>query len=83
MRVACVIIPHFYVQAARRNAPALCKRPFIIGGVPEEKGCVTDCSEDLTRKGIFPSMPLKDARRLLDDVVFIPFEGKEYRLFLE
>jgi DNA polymerase IV len=81
MRVACVIIPHFYVQAARRNHPELGRKPFIIGGVPEEKGHVVDCSEDLTRKGIFPSMPLKDARRLLDDVTFIPFEGKEYRLF--
>ena len=81
MRVACVKIPHFYVQAARRNDPALRKRPFVIGGVPEEKGCVIDCSEELIRRGIFPSMPLKDARRLLDDAVFIPFEGKEYRVF--
>jgi DNA polymerase IV len=81
MRVACVMIPHFYVQAARRNHPELCGKSLVIGGVPEEKGCVIDCSEDLIGRGIFPSMPLKDARRLLDDVVFISFEGKEYRLF--
>ena len=81
MRVACVKIPHFYVQAARRNHPELGREPLVVGGVPEEKGCVIDCSEELIRRGIFPSMPLKDARSLLDDAIFIPFVGKEYRVF--
>ena len=81
MRVACLKILHFYVQAARHYDAALNGKPLVIGGVPEEKGCVIDCSEDLIDRGVFLSMPLKDARRLLDDAVFIPFEGREYRVF--
>jgi DNA polymerase IV len=73
-------IPHFYVQAARRDDPALRGKPLIVGGAPDEKGRVVDCSEDLAERGIFPSMPLKDAYRLSRDAVFIPFPGREGRL---
>jgi DNA polymerase IV len=79
MRVACVSIPHFYVQTAQRDNPALEGKPLVVGGAPDEKGPVIDCSEELAERGIFPSMPLKDAYRLSRDAVFVPLQGKRYR----
>jgi DNA polymerase-4 len=81
MRIACVHIPHFYVQAARRNNPALRGKSIIIGGTPEGKGNVVDFSADLEGGGIFPSMPIRDAYRLCIDAVPVPFRRKEYALF--
>ena len=80
MRLICLSIPHFYVQAARHADPVLKGKPLIIGGTAEGKGRVVDCSEDLVKKGVTPSMDLKDACRLSDDAVLVPFRAGVYRL---
>jgi DNA polymerase IV len=78
MRAASVYIPHFYVELARLKDPELTGIPLIIGGRPEENGCVVDCSEEPAKQGVFPSMPLKDAYRLCTDALFVPFKKREY-----
>jgi nucleotidyltransferase/DNA polymerase involved in DNA repair len=78
MRIVCVYIPHFYVQVERLKDPALSRRPVIVGGMPEERASVRDCSDEATARGVSPSMSLKDACHLCPDGVFIPFEEKEY-----
>ncbi len=80
MGIAVVHVPHFYVKTARRNDPALNKKPIIIGETPEGKGSVIDFSPDLEGRGIVPSMAIRDACRLCIDAVFVPFRRKECTL---
>jgi DNA polymerase-4 len=65
MRTACVHIPHLYLQIEYLRKPALESRPVVIVSMPDKKGYVLDCSEELIQRGVKPSMPLKDVYPLL------------------
>lgn len=78
MRVACLYIPHFYCQIEYGKDPSLRNRPVVIVGMPEERGFIMDCSEELARRGIVPSMPLKDAYHLCYDATPVLARRKEY-----
>ena len=78
MRVACFYIPHFYCQIEYLKDPSLRSRPVVIIGMPEERGFIMDCSEELTQRGIVPSMPLKDAYHLCYDATPVLARRKEY-----
>lgn len=71
MRILCVYIPHFQVQAERLKRPELERRPVVVGGLPQERTCVVDCSEEAAGKGVFPSMPLREAHHLCPEAVFV------------
>lgn len=78
MRVACLYIPHFYCQVEYRKDPSLRKKPVVIIGMPEERGFIMDCSEELTQRGVVPSMALKDAYHLCYDAAPVLARRKEY-----
>jgi DNA polymerase IV len=78
MRVACLYIPHFYCQIEYRKDPSLRNKPVVIVGMPEERGFIMDCSEELTQRGVLPSMPLKDAYHLCYDAIPVLARRKEY-----
>ncbi|HOC45026.1 MAG TPA: hypothetical protein PKM26_00330 [Syntrophorhabdaceae bacterium] len=76
--MACFYIPHFYCQIEYLKDPSLRSRPVVIIGMPEERGFIMDCSEELTQRGIVPSMPLKDAYHLCYDATPVLARRKEY-----
>jgi DNA polymerase-4 len=78
MRTACVYIPHFYVQMECLKRPDLLKRPVVIIAMPEERGFVLDCSEELIERGVKPLMPLKNVYSLCYDAIPIYTRRKDY-----
>jgi nucleotidyltransferase/DNA polymerase involved in DNA repair len=78
MRVACVYIPHFYLQAECLGNPDLEKKPVVIVAMPEEKGFVLDCSEELVKRGVSPLMPFREACQLCFDAVPIFVRRRVY-----
>lgn len=46
--------------------------------MPEERGFVLDCSEELIKRGVSPSMPLKEASNLCFDAVPLFVQRREF-----
>jgi len=90
MRIACVYIPHFHVQIEFLRSPELKKRPAVIGGTPDERAAVIDCSDAAAGKGVCTGMPLRDAYHLCPEAAFLTFDkdlaeealGKRYYYLL-
>jgi nucleotidyltransferase/DNA polymerase involved in DNA repair len=78
MRVACVYIPHFYLQVEKLSNPNLKNNPVVIVAMPEERGFVLDCSDELVKRGVSPLMPLKEASNLCFDAVPLFVQRREY-----
>ena len=83
MRVACVYIPHFYLQVECLKDPDIRKKPVVVVAMPEERGIVLDCSEELLQRGVKLSMPLKNAYSLCFDAIPIFARRTEYALLWE
>lgn len=71
MRVGCVLIPHFLVSLERLERPDLAGRPVIIGGAPEDRQVVWDCSEEAEYEGVRPGMALRSALSHCRNAVFL------------
>lgn len=79
MRVVCVHIPHFCVQVERLKNPHLANKSVVIVAMPERKGFILDCSENLMGKGVRPAMFLRDVHPLLPaDTTIIIAQKREY-----
>lgn len=78
MRIVCLWVPHFYIQVEGLKTPSLIGKPVVIGGRPEERGSVIDCSPEAASHGIYPSMPLSQAYHLCPQASFILFEKERY-----
>jgi nucleotidyltransferase/DNA polymerase involved in DNA repair len=74
MRIACVYIPHFHVQIESLRTPELKKHPVVVGGAPDERATVVDCSDAAAEKGVSIGMPLRDAYHLCPEAVFLTFD---------
>ncbi len=83
MRIACVHLPHFYTQVERLNNPEIEGSPVIIGGTPNERSSVADCSEEAAAQGIHPGMPVREAYYLCPDALFLPFDGRYERIWAD
>ena len=81
MRIACVYLPHFYIQVERLKNPGLDGLPVIIGGMPEERQNVIDCSEEAAAQGIYPGMAVREAYYLCPDALFLPFNDRYGRIW--
>jgi prepilin signal peptidase PulO-like enzyme (type II secretory pathway) len=66
MRAACVFIPHFPIAVELLDRPDLRGRPLVIGGAPEQRKAVLDCSPEAEAQGARPGMPLRQALGLGD-----------------
>ena len=76
MRIACVYFPHLYMQIEKLTQPQLEGYPVIIGGMPEERSSVADCSEEAAAQGVFAGMSLRQAYHLCPEALFLPFGGR-------
>ena len=74
MRIACVYIPHFHVQIESVGSPEFKKRLVVIGGTPDERTSVVDCSEEAAGKGVYIGMPLRDAYHICPEAAFLTFD---------
>ena len=60
----------FFVSVERLLNSALAGKPVIIGGM-SDRGVVSSCSYEARRFGVSSAMPMKMARMLCRDAVFI------------
>ena len=60
----------FFVSVERLQNPALQGKPVIIGGM-SDRGVVASCSYEARRFGVSSAMPMKMARMMCRDAVFI------------
>jgi len=79
MRIACLHVPHFAIQVERRENPALCGKPLIIGGYHHETGRVWDVSEEAAAYGVVPDAPLRQAYSLCPRGMFLPYSEERCR----
>jgi len=72
LRIACLFIPHFSVAVEQRTQrPELRSKPIVVGGTPEERKVVLDCSPEALRYGIRAGMPLREALSRCREAVFL------------
>ena len=71
MRIACVLIPRFALALELLTQPALRGQPVIVGGAPEERTVVVECSPQAERAGVRRGMPLREALVRCRDAVFL------------
>ena len=71
MRVACIVVPHFLVEVERLHEPALRGRPVVVGGAPEERKDVLDCSPEAMARGVRPGMSLREALSRCAEAAFV------------
>jgi DNA polymerase IV len=78
MRVACIAVPHFMVEVERLHEPAFRGRPLVVGGPPEERKEVLDCSAEAMARGIRPGMPLREALSRCAEAAFVEAHPEWY-----
>ena len=78
MRVICVYLEHFAVAVEIKERPELLDHPIVIGGYPNERKRVFDCSLEAANLSIAPGMPLRHAHHLCPDAVFLPLDKDKY-----
>ena len=81
MRIACLHLPHFYMQIERLKDPGIGDSPVIIGGTPDERNSVADCSEEAEAQGVRPGMAVREAYYLCPDALFLPFDSRSGRIW--
>ena len=76
--IACVLVPHFAAAVERRANPALEDVPLLIGEPPGRPERVLAVSPEVTRTGVRPGMPLKQARLLCPQARLLPARPARY-----
>jgi len=79
MRVAFLFVPHFPVAVEARERPELRGQPVVIGGAPEERKAVVDCSPRAFREGVRRGMPLREALSRCPEGIFLVARHALYR----
>ncbi len=67
----------FFVSVERLHNSALNGKPVIIGGM-SDRGVVAGCSYEARRFGVHSAMPMRMAKQLCSDAVFIRGDMEEY-----
>lgn len=78
LRVACLVIPHFQVEIELLARPELRGKPLVVGGGPDQKKTVLDCSPEAARYGIAPGMQLRQALARCHTAVFLEAQPTLY-----
>ena len=79
MRAACVFIPHFPIAVELLDRPDLRGRLLVIGGAPEQRKAVLDCSPEAEAQGARPGMPLRQALGLCPKAAFLESDLARYQ----
>jgi DNA polymerase IV len=75
--IAHLDLDTFFVSVERLNNSKLAGKPVIIGGL-SDRGVVSSCSYEARSFGIHSAMPIKMARQLCSDAVFIRGDMEQY-----
>src|SRR5947209_6426416 len=78
MRIACALLPRFALAVELLGRPELRGRPVVLGGAPEERRLVVECSPEAERFGVRRDMPLREALTLCRDAVFLEAHPQLY-----
>ncbi|HSO30713.1 MAG TPA: DNA polymerase IV [Candidatus Sulfomarinibacteraceae bacterium] len=70
----------FFASVEQRDHPELRGRPVAVGmGGTNDRGVVSAASYEARKFGVHSAMPIRTARRLCPDCVFVPVDGKTYQ----
>ncbi len=72
----------FFVSVERLQNPRLAGKPVIIGGMTD-RGVVASCSYEARTMGVHSAMPMKMARQLCSDAIFIRGDMEQYTRYSE
>ena len=79
-RILHVDMDAFFAAVEQQRRPELRGKPLVIGGSgdPMKRGVVSTASYEARRFGVHSAMPLRVARRLCPEAVFLPVDYREY-----
>ena len=70
----------FFAAVEQRDHPELLGRPVVVGmGGTGDRGVVAAASYEARTFGVHSAMPIRTARRLCPDCVFVPVDGATYQ----
>jgi DNA polymerase-4 len=70
----------FFAAVEQRDHPELRGKPVAVGlGGPNDRGVVSAASYEARKFGIHSAMPIRTARRLCPDCIFVPVDGAKYQ----
>ncbi len=70
----------FFAAVEQRDHPELRGRPVAVGmGGTNDRGVVSAASYEARAFGVHSAMPIRTARRLCPDCVFVPVDGRTYQ----
>jgi DNA polymerase-4 len=69
----------FFAAVEQRDHPELRGRPVVVGvGGTNDRGVVSAASYEARRFGVHSALPIRTAKRLCPDCVFVPVRGQVY-----
>ena len=70
----------FFAAVEQRDRPELRGLPVVVGiGGANDRGVVSAASYEARRFGVHSAMPIRTAKRLCPDCVFVPVDGAKYQ----
>jgi DNA polymerase-4 len=69
----------FFCAVEEQRDPALCGKPFAVGGRPEERGVVSSCSYAARQYGVRSAMPMSRAVALCPGLIVVSSHFPAYR----
>jgi nucleotidyltransferase/DNA polymerase involved in DNA repair len=77
-RIACLVIPRFQVELELLARPELRGKPLVVGGGPDQKKLVLDCSPQAAAYGIGLGMQLRQALARCHTAAFLEAQPTLY-----
>ena len=70
----------FFASVEQRDHPELRGRPVAVGmGGSNDRGVVSAASYEARKFGVHSAMPIRTAKRLCPDCIFVPVNGAQYQ----
>lgn len=69
----------FFASVEQGCNPQLAGKPVVVGGLPNQRGCVHSASYEARRKGVTVGMPLRQAAELCPEAFFVKGDYRHYR----